>query len=218
MNICQKEAPAYPVGLKLCSMRRPEDIEIVNEVRPDYIGFIFVPGRSREVGAQQAQILRAQLSPGIRCVGVFIDADPQVPAQYVSRGIIDLIQLHGNEDASYLKRLRALTDAPVIKAFRALSEADIAAANAFPSEHVLLDAGAGGSGTAFDWSLLAGMKRRFFLAGGLHAGNVAQAILAAGVQMVEAVDVSSGVETDGWKDAEKIRAFAQTVRQMHFQG
>ena len=203
---------AAPAGIKLCSMRRFQDIDIVNEAGPDYIGFIFVPGRSRAVTPEQAQVLRERLRPGIRAVGVFIDEDPRIPAEYARRRIIDMIQLHGSEDEAYMKQLRALTDIPVIKAFRIRCPADIAAANAFPAEHVLLDAGAGGSGEIFDWSLLGGMRRRFFLAGGLDAGNVADALAAAPSGMVEAVDVSSGVETDGWKDPEKIRAFVNAVR------
>ena len=129
-------------------------------------------------------------------------------ADLLNQGIIDLAQLHGQEDTDYYNRLRSLTDKPLIKAFRVESPADCLPAEVYPSDGILLDSGMG-SGVAFDWSAVAGVKRPYFLAGGLHAGNVAAAIRTL---HPFAVDVSSGIETDGSKDKEKMKAFVEAVQ------
>ena len=195
------------VRVKMCGLRRPEDIDAVNEVRPDYIGFVFFPGSRRCVTPETARALRAKLAPDIRAVGVFVDEPPENVANLLREGVIDLAQLHGREDEAYLRRMRKLTDGPLIQAFRIRSAGDLRPARESTAEWVLLDAGAG-DGKTFDWSLLGTVGRPYFLAGGLTPENVS---LAAEQWHPYAVDVSSGIETDGLKDIVKMRAFMRAV-------
>jgi len=194
--------------VKMCGLRRPEDIEAANEVRPEFIGFVFFPGSRRYVTPETAGELRAKLDPGIKAVGVFVDEEPEEAARLLEEGVIDLAQLHGHEDEDYLARLRKLTDKPLIQAFRIRKEEDVIRAQQSSAEEILLDAGAG-DGKAFDWRLLRTVTRRYFLAGGLKPENAGQAVKEL---KPYAVDVSSGIETDGVKDIEKMRAFIQAVR------
>ena len=195
--------------IKFCGMTRAGDIAAANALRPDYIGFVFARGSRRAVTPEQAAALKADLAPGIQAVGVFVNAPPEQIAALLAAGTIDIAQLHGQEDETYLQALRALTDKPIIKAFRVDSAADLQRAAAFPSDGLLLDSGAGGTGTAFDWTLLRDFGRPYFLAGGLNAENIGEAIQK---YHPYAVDVSSGIETDGKKDAKKMAAFAAAVR------
>ena len=194
--------------VKICGLRRPEDIDAVNDLKPEYIGFVFFTGSKRYVTPETAKALRAGLNPGIRAVGVFVDEKPETVAGLLEEGVIDIAQLHGNEDEAYLESLRGLTEKPLIQAFRIRSEADIQRAIASSSEEILLDAGAG-DGRTFDWSLLAKVTRPYFLAGGLNPENVSGAVRTLNPY---AVDVSSGIETDGFKDKEKMRAFVREIR------
>lgn len=195
-------------SIKLCGLTRPEDIRAVNALRPDFIGFVFAQKSRRFVTPERAAALKSLLDPDIRAVGVFVDEKPEIVAQLLRDGVIDLAQLHGHEDEAYLTRLRALTDRPLIQAFRIRSRSDVERALRSTADHLLLDAGAG-TGTTFDWDLLRGFPRPCLLAGGLHPGNV-----EAAVRRVRpwGVDVSSGIETDGHKDAEKMADFIRNVR------
>ena len=195
--------------IKFCGMMRAADIAAANALHPDYIGFVFAPGSRRAVTPERAAALKAQLALGIQAVGVFVNAQPAQIAALLAAGTIDIAQLHGQEDEAYLQALRALTDKPIIKAFRVDTAADLERAAAFPADGLLLDSGAGGTGTAFDWTLLRDFTRPYFLAGGLSAENVGEAIQK---YRPYAVDVSSGIETDGKKDATKMAAFAAAVR------
>ena len=134
---------------------------------------------------------------------------PEAVADLLNTGVIDLAQLHGGEDEEYIRALRGLTDKPLIKAFRVDGPADLEKARHSSANYVLLDNGAGGTGTAFDWALLKGFDRPYFLAGGLGPGNVRQAIKALAPF---AVDVSSGIETNGGKDYTKMTAFVNAAR------
>ena len=194
--------------IKLCGLRRPEDIRCANAVRPDYVGFVFAERSSRHVTPETARVLRAELAEGITAVGVFVDAPARTVAGLLNENTIDMAQLHGREDSAYIAALRALTKKPLIQAFRITSAADAARAKESGADYILLDSG-GGTGQSFDWSLLRGVTRPFFLAGGLTVRNVPSAIAAA---HPFAVDVSSGVETDGKKDPQKMAAFVQAVR------
>ncbi len=196
-------------GIKLCGLSRPCDIETANALRPDYIGFVFWEKSRRCVSPKEAADLKQLLSPDIRAVGVFVNEEPEVVADLLNRNVIDLAQLHGSEDEAYLSRLRALTGRPLIQAFRIASEEDLRKAEGSSADEILLDAGAGG-GTVFDWSLLRGAKRRYFLAGGLNPKNVKAAIRDLHPY---ALDVSSGIETGGRKDPEKMAAFVTAVRE-----
>ena len=195
--------------IKLCGLTRPCDMEWANALMPDYIGFVFAKKSKRHVSPETARALREKLSGSIRAVGVFVNEAPEAVATLLNEGIIDIAQLHGGEDEAYIRVLRRLTGRPLIQAFRVDSPADLDRARRSGADHVLLDHGAGGTGSAFDWTLLQGFDRPYFLAGGLAPGNVAQAINAL---HPFAVDVSSGVETEGVKDVLKMTAFVNAVR------
>lgn len=194
--------------IKFCGLSGICDVEAANELKPSYVGFVFAKGSRRRISPETAAMLREKLDPVIPAVGVFVDEDVRSVAQLLRAGIIDIAQLHGSEDDGYIARLRTLTDKPVIQAFRVRTAEDAAAAEKSTADYILLDAGAG-AGEVFDWSLVREVRRPFFLAGGLTPGNVGAAIRSLHPY---AVDVSSGIETDGVKDIEKMRAFAAAVR------
>ena len=194
--------------IKLCGLTRPCDIGYANELLPEYIGFVFAPKSRRYVSADKACVLKQALSPEIKAVGVFVNETPEQIATLTDKGIIDMIQLHGNEDEAYIEKLRALTDKPIIKAFRIETVADVEKAVQSTADAILLDSGAG-TGKVFNWKLLADIKRPYFLAGGLALNNIKQALQQL---TPDAVDVSSGIETDGDKDKEKMAAFIAAVR------
>ena len=195
--------------VKMCGMRRMEDIAAANSLMPEYIGFVFAPASRRYVSPEEAAALRQALDPGIRAVGVFVNEQFETAARLLAEGIIDIAQLHGSEDEEYISRLRDASGKPVIRAFRVRGEADLRAAEASAADMILLDAGAG-DGKTFDWSLLSSVSRPYFLAGGLTPENAAEAVKRF---HPFAVDVSSGIETDGFKDSEKMRAFLRAVRE-----
>ncbi len=199
--------------IKICGLKRTEDIELANKILPDYIGFMFWENSKRYIPVEKAAELKKMLDPHIKAVGVYVDEDPIKLANTANEGIIDIIQLHGEEDEEYISRLRGLTDKKIIKAFRIRSEADALAADKSSADAVLLDSGSGigGTGKSFDRSLIKAVKRDYFLAGGLTPENVTEAISECSPY---AVDVSSGVETDSLKDADKMTAFVMNVRKM----
>jgi phosphoribosylanthranilate isomerase len=194
--------------IKLCGLRRREDILTANALLPEYIGFVFAQKSRRYVTPEQAAELKRPLDGRIKAVGVFVDETPEAVARLLKAGIIDLAQLHGYEDEAYLSRLRSLTDKKLIQAFRIRCASDVESAGKSSADHILLDAGAG-DGATFDWRLLEGISRPYFLAGGLNPHVVAQAIKQLHPY---GVDVSSGIETDGLKDREKAAAFIAAVR------
>jgi phosphoribosylanthranilate isomerase len=194
--------------IKFCGLRREEDIEAVNELRPDYIGFVFAEKSKRFVTRERAAELKRLLSPGIPAVGVFVDAPVDTAAGLLNDGIIDMAQLHGHEDEAYITVLRKQTDRQIIRAFRVRSREDIPHAEASQADLILLDAGAG-DGKTFEWDLAESVRRPYFLAGGLTAENAEAAINRL---HPFALDVSSGIETNGVKDKEKMRAFLRAVR------
>ena len=220
-----------PCHLKICGLTRPEDVTYVNEARrelggPDFAGFMVTYSQSRRhVTEARLRELTARLDPQITAVGVFVDEPPEAVARLLREGVIGACQLHGSEDAAYIRRLRELSGETglVIRAFRIPAECQRDPEACTPTEHlekwfaeiehcpadlVLIDSGAG-SGETFDWSALTDedgrnrLHRGFLLAGGLTPDNIPEA-----VRQVQpwGVDLSSGVETDGVKDESKIRA------------
>ena len=184
-------------------------MEAANQLLPEYIGFVFVPGSKRYVSPEQAAGLKRYLDPRIRVVGVFVNEECRKVAQLLETHVIDIAQLHGNEGEEYVIRLKALSQKPIVQAYRIDKEHDVLAANRSSADYVLLDSGNGGTGTAFCWELAKKMKRNYFLAGGLDSDNVKRALE---ILHPYAVDVSSGVETRGYKDKEKMHAFVEAVR------
>ena len=194
--------------IKLCGLSRPEDIKAANLLRPDYIGFVFAEKSRRYVSPEKAAKLRSELAPGILAVGVFVNEDPEKVADLLDRRIIDIAQLHGTEDEDYIMRLRQLTGSPIIQAFKIRSEDDLDRARKSTADHILLDAGAG-DGLTFDWKILFAFDRPYFLAGGLTPENAGEAVK---LLCPFAVDVSSGIESSGIKDKEKMDKFVRAVR------
>lgn len=222
--------------IKICGLKRLEDIEYVNAALPDYAGFVFA-GTKRRVTPEQAAELRKGLDAKITAVGVFVDEPVNNIVKLVQNGIIDAVQLHGSENGDYIKELRgALADintkscsfcskqqigcgaaAPtinIIKAVRAESAENIRDAERLDADFLLLDNGAGGTGEAFDWSVIAEAQpifKPFFLAGGIGSGNIRRA-----VDTVKpfGIDMSSSVETDGVKDFEKILEAVRLARKV----
>ena len=150
------------------------------------------------------------LDPGIRAAGVFVDEKPQVIEALVSRGVIDAVQLHGREDEDYIQDLRRrLGNTRILQAFSIRSERDAKRAEESSADLILADSPGGGTGEVFDWMLLRKIRRPYFLAGGLTPDNAGDAVNALAPY---GVDVSSGIETDGYKDREKMEKFVLAVR------
>ena len=194
--------------IKLCGLKRACEIEWVNELKPDYVGFVFSKKSRRYVNPGEAGKLKAMLHSSIKAVGVFVDAKPEVIAGMAELEVIDAVQLHGSEDEAYLRELKRRIKIPVFQAFRITSAEDVKRAEVSSADMVLLDAGAG-CGEVFDWNLLKDMKRPYFLAGGLTPENVSQAIKSLHPY---GVDASSSLETEGLKDSIKMAAFVKAVR------
>ncbi len=187
--------------IKICGLSRDCDIDYVNEAGPEYAGFIInFPKSHRSVTPGRAGELRSRLRPGIRAVGVFVDAEISEVVLAAREIPLDVVQLHGSEDDDYIRALREETGIPVWKAFRIRGRQDLAEAERSAADKVLLDNGTG-TGQAFDWSCLEDMQRPFILAGGLTPERIQGAAAIPGVQVL---DISSGVETDRVKDREKI--------------
>ena len=197
--------------IKLCGLKRKEDIITANVLMPDYIGFVFYPLSRRALNIDQAEELKALLDPDITAVGVFVDEEIGFIKELLDRRIIDAVQLHGNEDAEYIKRLRSMTDKCIIKALRIREVTNDHLYLADIADHILLDPGMG-DGKTFDWDIIRKTEvdpAKLFLAGGLDPENVADAVRFA---RPYAVDVSSGIETDGVKDAKKMEQFVLAVK------
>lgn len=195
--------------IKLCGLSRLTDIEAANQLKPDYIGFVFAKKSKRYVSPEEAGLLKKVLSPTIQAIGVFVNENPAVIAELLNNDTIQLAQLHGSEEENHIQRLRAMTNKPIIKAFRMDTKLDVDAANASSADYIMLDSGSGGTGTVFDWELIKTIHRPYFLAGGLSPDNISFAIKAL---KPYAVDVSSGIETEGSKDRMKMAAFVSAVR------
>ena len=194
--------------IKLCGLSRKEDIKAANALAPDFIGFVFAEKSKRRVTHIEAVELKAELKPEIKAVGVFVNADINEVSSLLNLGVIDIAQLHGDEDDEYINKLKLVTDKPIIKAFTVKSTADVLNAEKSSADCVLLDAGKG-DGKSFDWSLIQGISRPYFLAGGLDTDNAVRAVREL---RPYAVDVSSGIETDGVKDRNKMAEFVSAVR------
>ncbi len=198
--------------IKICGIRRECDIDYVNSAVPDYIGFVFANTR-RYIDYDSASRLKSRLDGRIKAIGVYVNEDINKVCEAVERGIIDLIQLHGDEDEEYIRRIRRRVDAPVIKAVRVRSTEQILSAQALPCDYLLLDAYKkdeyGGTGRQFGWELIPPLKKPFFLAGGLDIKNI-----SAAAERVKpfALDISSGVEENGVKSREKIDEIIKLIR------
>lgn len=200
--------------VKICGLTREEDIGMVNRYQPDYIGFVFADSK-RKVTKEDAARLKKLLDTNIQAVGVFVNAAITDILELCRENIIDVIQLHGDEEEDYIQTLKKNLPNPIIKAVRPISKEDIEKELALSADYLLADTYIkgqyGGSGKTFDWSILPANAEKIFLAGGLNTGNAEEAILTCNPYCV---DISSGVETDGLKDAAKVKAFIDIVRKV----
>ena len=191
--------------IKICGLKRREDIEYVNKYQPDYIGFVFA-GKKRKLTYDQAVDLKKYLTSSIQVVGVFVNEDISFVEKLVKEYVIDLVQLHGQEDQKYIQALKEKVDVSIIKAIQIKNEDSFN--EHYDVDYYLYDHGTGGTGESFDWSMLKEVDKPVFLAGGINLLNIDDALK----KNVYALDVSSGVETDGFKDEKKIKKIVRRVR------
>ena len=201
--------------VKICGLKRPEDISYVNEVKPDYIGFVFADSR-RQVSVEQAESLSRQLNPGIIPIGVFVNDQIDKIAYLLDENIIQAVQLHGDEDNSYIKELRTLVKGkPIIQAVRIKDKSSLVRAGESIADYLLLDTysphTAGGTGETFNWDMIEDIQKPYFLAGGLTVENVEEAVRKSNPYCL---DLSSGVETNQVKDRDKIMEVVLKIRSM----
>ncbi|MCL1904584.1 MAG: phosphoribosylanthranilate isomerase [Methanomassiliicoccaceae archaeon] len=194
------------VKVKICGLSRMCDIDVVNKERPEYVGFVFAPS-PRRVTPMTALKLREGLRSDITAVGVFVDEEIENIVPLLRDGVIDAVQLHGSEDENYIETLRRAVDAPIIRSVAVEGCEDIERMRTSGADCLLLEGKVRGEG--FDWNLAEKIGRRYFLAGGLSPDNVTEAVR---ITRPYAVDVSGGVETNGKKDAEKIKEFIRRAR------
>lgn len=200
------------IKIKICGLSRIEDIEAANQYKPDYIGFVFAQDSKRRVTKEQAMVLKAALDPAILAVGVFVNAPVSEVLELCREKIIDIVQLHGDEDEGYISTLKNTITNPVIKAVRVQSTEQLILPDSLPCDALLLDSfnaeQFGGTGKSFDYTLIPSLKHSFFLAGGLNSDNI---IVAIDTCHPEVIDISGGVETNGVKDPEKMRTVIELV-------
>lgn len=197
--------------IKICGLKSLEDVAIVNEVMPEYVGFVFAKSK-RKVSKDQALKMRGSLDSKIQVVGVFVKEPMKHIIELCSEGVIDCVQLHGEEALDYVLELKAKIEQPIIYA-RRLVQQGVVQFEQWPVDFLLFDTYVkdvyGGSGKLIDYECVPKVRKPFFLAGGLTAETVGAAITSVSPYCV---DVSSGVETNGTKDRDKIFKFVEQVR------
>lgn len=200
------------VKVKICGLRRPEDIEAANVAKPDYVGFIFVPETKRYVKPDLAASFRRDLAADIQTVGVFVNAPIEEIVAICQAGTIDLVQLHGEEDQAYIEQLKGQVDQDIIKS---VAVGDELVVDPSQADYLLFDSlspSRGGSGKTFNWEMVSAYQDKpFFLAGGLGVENIEEALK---VVRPYAVDASSSLETDGVKDPVKMQEFVAKIREV----
>ena len=197
------------VKIKICGLKRLEDIKIVNKYKPDFIGFVFADSK-RKVTPNLARQMKQNLDDSIQSVGVFVDAAIDEILEIHEQGIIDMAQLHGSESEDYIDELKKKSNCQlkIINAIEMDDEKDLLEYDNSTADYLLLDSGKG-SGKTFDWRLIRkDLKKEFFLAGGLNYQNISQAINEFDPY---AIDLSSSVETNGYKDELKIKKVMEAM-------
>lgn len=195
--------------IKLCGIRTANDVHLINEAQPDFCGFIVeFPKSFRSVSESELRNLAAQVSPEINKVGVFVNAPQDLVIRLLQENVIDLAQLHGQEDNVYIEEIKSKTGKQVIKAFSIKTKEDVQKALESPADYILLDQGGGGTGQTFDWSLIPPINRPWFLAGGLNTDNLHTAIEDLHPW---GIDLSSSLETNKKKDPAKIKRIMELI-------
>ena len=218
----------YTPKVKMCGISKVETIPAVVEAKPDYMGLVFAPSK-RQVTVDQAKTLVEELhkqytkrynngaeqsnNDEIKTVGIFVNETLDNLVTIATEVNLDAVQLHGDEDEAFIQSLKERTNVEVWKAVQVRSAADAEKWIDSSADMLLFDAyhkdERGGTGEVFDWSSLDAFERPFMLAGGIDSTNVARAIRTV---RPYGIDISSGIETDGVKDDEKIKAFTNIVR------
>ena len=218
----------YTPKVKMCGISKVETIPAVVEAKPDYMGLVFASSK-RQVTVDQAKTLVEELhkqytkrynngaeqsnDDEIKTVGIFVNETLDNLVTIATEVNLDAVQLHGDEDEAFIQSLKERTNVEVWKAVQIRSAADAEAWIDSRADMLLFDAyhkdERGGTGEVFDWSCLDEFERPFMLAGGIDSTNVARAIRTV---RPYGIDISSGIETDGVKDDEKIKAFTNIVR------
>lgn len=198
--------------IKICGLKSLDDIEIINKVNIDFAGFIFATKSKRKVDINLAFKMKNIINPTIKTVGVFQDQEIDEITELSK--IIDIIQLHGNEDNEFIKRVKEKTNKKVIKAYRADDKLKENMENSL-ADYILIDSdnknSFGGTGQTFDWKIIPKTDKKIFLAGGLNVSNIENAIKTVNPYCV---DINSGVETDEKKDEKKILEIVQLIRKL----
>ncbi len=223
--------------IKICGIKSFKDVEYVNAALPDFVGFVFAKSK-RHVDFNKAYLLKSELDKSIKTVGVFVNEDIDFVSKCCERGIIDMVQLHGDEDEKYIKKLKKIVYKPIIKAIRVEASNTLGielfeklqkknrngtskkiftnTSNSeliqYPLFDTLIKEAYGGTGRTFSWEIIKDYKKPFFLAGGLNFDNVVDAI---NLTNPFCVDISSGVETNGIKDRQKIIDIVNLVKSMN---
>lgn len=211
----------YTPKVKMCGISKVETIPAVVEAKPDYMGLVFAPSK-RQVTVEQAKMLVEALHKqckeqnnmvSIKTVGVFVNETLDNLVTIANEANLDVVQLHGDEDEAFIQSLKERTNVEVWKAVQIRRAADAEAWIDSSADMLLFDAyhkdERGGTGDVFDWSCLDTFERPFMLAGGIDSTNVARAIRTV---RPYGIDISSGIETNGVKDDEKITAFTKIVK------
>ena len=196
--------------VKICGITREIEIGIMNELMPDYVGFVFETRNRHFISPQYAGSLRSKLKRGIKSVGVFSNSSLETIAMAVEIAGLDMVQLHGDETAEYVAALREYIRCPIIKVIKISQPIDADRAMYSTADFIMLDGGGAGAGKTFDWSLLGSVRRNYFLSGGLTPDNIVSALQVSSSPF--GVNASSGLESNKVKDYRKVMKFIQAVR------
>ena len=196
--------------VKICGITHEVEIGIMNELQPDFVGFVFATKSRHFIAPEHAGLLRSKLRKGIKTVGVFTNASLKNVALTMETAGLDMVQLHGDETAEYIAALREYIRCPIMKVVKVAKPIDADKAMYTTADYVMLDGGSAGSGKSFDWSLLGNMRRNFFLSGGLTPENIHEALRLEPKPF--GLNVSSGVESNKVKDYRKVMKFILAVR------
>ena len=198
--------------IKICGLKSLDDIKIINKAKTNYAGFIFAKNSKRKIDFNLALKMKENINPEIKVTGVFANQEIKEIAELT--GIIDVIQLHGDEDNNYIKSLKEMTDKKIIKAYKADNQLKENIENSL-ADYILIDSNSkssfGGTGITFDWNIIPKTDKKIFLAGGLNINNIEKAI-----KMVNpyCLDINSGVETFGKKDEKKVIEIVKLIREI----
>ncbi len=198
------------IKVKICGICHESEIGIMNELMPNYVGFVFIPKSRYFIAPEYASMLRSKLQKGIKSVGVFANESLKNVALCVEVAGLNMVQLHGDETGEYIAALREYIRCPIMKVYKVRKPIDAERGMYSTADYVMLDGGNAGDGKTFDWSMIGKVRRKFFLSGGLTPENVVSALTVSSAPY--ALNVCSGVEANRTKDYRKVMKFIAAVR------